>query len=420
MLDFSNCKISAKQYDGSHLNRGIYYNDDLYLMKIHDHVSKRELYSKYDLSDYRNNIISERITCEIIRNILDIPCQETFIGKYFYEEHKKYRDVIICKDFAGETTNISSFNGLVGDSFIVSNKKDRYFNRQNLTLDETINAIEVVEKKYGLQDLNIKLFFWKQFVIDTWIGNFDRHGGNWGFIPKGNSNYIISPIYDCGSTLQGSLKIEYAKKLSISEDGDIFSFLNRKCFSTFRKPFKEREKLNYFDFYSKKEYKKYAEEFKSATNSIIPKIDVEKVNNLIDNCDIELLSTSKDEINIRKQFIKRMLEVRYKYILLPVYNELNNINNAEKDVKRIKHMSQYIYDMNKGTLKPLYKNETDISAWNYRKNQLDSGKYKTYKNTKYNFVQIDNKICIYSYNIESESNAKEIIEKRILKQRVYY
>lgn len=87
----------------------------------------------------------------------------------------------------------------------------------------------------------------------------------------------------------------------------------------------------------------------------------------------------------------------------------------KKDVKRIKHMSQYIYDTNNGTLWPLPKNKTDISAWNYRKNQLDSGKYKTYKNTKYNFVQIDNKICIYSYNIESESNAKEIIEKRILK-----
>ena len=87
----------------------------------------------------------------------------------------------------------------------------------------------------------------------------------------------------------------------------------------------------------------------------------------------------------------------------------------KKDIKRIKHMSQYIYDTNKGILWYLPKNKTEISAWNYRKNQLDSGKYKTYKNTKYNFVQIDNKICIYSYNIESESNAKEIIEKRILK-----
>lgn len=91
------------------------------------------------------------------------------------------------------------------------------------------------------------------------------------------------------------------------------------------------------------------------------------------------------------------------------------MKNIKKDIKRIKHMSQYIYDTNKGILWSLPKSKTEISAWNYRKNQLDSGKYKTYKNTKYNFVQIGNKICIYSYNIESESNAKEIIEKRILK-----
>lgn len=42
--------------------------------------------------------------------------------------------------------------------------------------------------------------FWDMYVIDAWIGNFDRHGANWGFLKK-NNQYRIAPVYDNGSSL---------------------------------------------------------------------------------------------------------------------------------------------------------------------------------------------------------------------------
>ncbi len=41
--------------------------------------------------------------------------------------------------------------------------------------------------------------FWDMFIVDALIGNFDRHGGNWGFIKKDNQ-YRIAPVYDNGSS----------------------------------------------------------------------------------------------------------------------------------------------------------------------------------------------------------------------------
>ena len=40
------------------------------------------------------------------------------------------------------------------------------------------------------------------FVIDSLIGNTDRHNGNWGFLVNKSTDKIkFSPIYDCGSCL---------------------------------------------------------------------------------------------------------------------------------------------------------------------------------------------------------------------------
>ena len=36
--------------------------------------------------------------------------------------------------------------------------------------------------------------------MDALLGNFDRHGANWGFIKEDNK-YTIAPIFDNGSCL---------------------------------------------------------------------------------------------------------------------------------------------------------------------------------------------------------------------------
>ena len=43
------------------------------------------------------------------------------------------------------------------------------------------------------------------FIIDSLIGNTDRHNGNWGFlVNKKTGQVTFSPIYDCGSCLKSN------------------------------------------------------------------------------------------------------------------------------------------------------------------------------------------------------------------------
>lgn len=40
------------------------------------------------------------------------------------------------------------------------------------------------------------------FVVDAYLGNFDRHNGNWGFLVNENTGVKqLAPVFDCGSCL---------------------------------------------------------------------------------------------------------------------------------------------------------------------------------------------------------------------------
>ena len=49
--------------------------------------------------------------------------------------------------------------------------------------------------------------FWEMFVVDALLGNFDRHGMNWGFIKRDNT-YALAPVFDNGSCLFPNLTDE--------------------------------------------------------------------------------------------------------------------------------------------------------------------------------------------------------------------
>ena len=45
------------------------------------------------------------------------------------------------------------------------------------------------------------------YIVDALLGNFDRHGSNWGFLKK-NNQYTLAPIFDNGSCLYPQLSDE--------------------------------------------------------------------------------------------------------------------------------------------------------------------------------------------------------------------
>lgn len=58
-------------------------------------------------------------------------------------------------------------------------------------MEESKKMIDVIETREK---------FWEMFIVDSLIGNTDRHNRNWGFLLNKNTGKTsFSPIYDCGS-----------------------------------------------------------------------------------------------------------------------------------------------------------------------------------------------------------------------------
>lgn len=52
------------------------------------------------------------------------------------------------------------------------------------------------------------------FVIDAFIGNWDRHNGNWRFLYNVETDQMkIAPIFDCGSSLYPQIDDELIKRV---------------------------------------------------------------------------------------------------------------------------------------------------------------------------------------------------------------
>ena len=138
------------------------------------------------------------------------------------------------------------------------------------------------------------------------IANFDRHGSNWGFIKKDNK-YRLSPVFDNGSSLFPQLntdeKIE--KVLDNQEEIDMRIYK----FPTSQVKYNGK-KSSYYEIISSLAF----EECNNALVRIVERIDLKKINKLIDS--VENISEK------RKEFYKMILEQRYEKILFKSYNEL--------------------------------------------------------------------------------------------------
>jgi hypothetical protein len=82
-------------------------------------------------------------------------------------------------------------------------------------------------------------------LLDTWIGNGDRHHENWGFVSQkqGSSDIIyLAPTYDHASSLGRELTDEKRQKRSVSAYA-------QKCFSAFYNDPNDQKPLKTFDLF---------------------------------------------------------------------------------------------------------------------------------------------------------------------------
>ena len=149
-------------------------------------------------------------------------------------------------------------------------------------------------------------YFWEMYIVDAWIGNFDRHGANWGFLKK-NGKYCMAPVYDNGSSLFPKLntdeKIQAVLDSKEEIERRIFQFPTSQILL-------DGKKSSYYEVIHSLSYEECNRELM-------------RVYERISFADVERFIQKTDGISaLRKTFYLTMLRARYEKMLEEPYRML--------------------------------------------------------------------------------------------------
>ena len=174
-IDFSKYELSGTYYGGSERKLGIVIDGDDYMLKF----QKQTAFGK------RNNHISEFIGSHIFE-ICGFATHKTYLG--FRDEEQ----VVACKDFNVFGKQFVPFND-IGESTLDRDKETYQY--------DYVDIMQMLRDNSKLTNVQETISaFWEVYIMDALLGNFDRHGSNWGFI-KENNRYTMAPVFDNGSSL---------------------------------------------------------------------------------------------------------------------------------------------------------------------------------------------------------------------------
>lgn len=286
MIDFTNAIEEFNNYKGSEKKKTLIYKDKKYLVKFPDPIRE-----KNKNISYINNAFSEYIGSNIFK-IIGFKTQTTILGKYEYNGKEKI--VCACEDFTDDENVLYEFENLA-----LSTNPDK-------KIETELNDImEVIEESKMINNKETREKFWDMFIIDSLIGNTDRHNGNWGFLLNKNTGKAeFSPIYDCGSCLNPMLEDEEIEKINETE----LKNLAINCYSCLKE---NGKKINYYIYIKQTKN----EECNNAIKRLLTNINMDEIKKFIDS--IGCIS------NIRKEFYKKIIEQRY-YILKEIYEYIKS------------------------------------------------------------------------------------------------
>ena len=290
-MDFTSSKrILTKAYSGANGKKiSIEYNGKQYMLKFPPSGKNKPT----ELS-YTNSCFSEHLGSSIF-NLCGIKAQNTLLGTY--EVNGKIKTVCACEDFTADGAVLFDFCSI--KNTIIDSEHEG-------AGTELVDLLETIEKQQFVNADVLLEHFWNVFIIDTLLGNFDRHNGNWGFLYNHvNNESEIAPVFDCGSCLLPQADEKVMAKVMKDEDE-----LNARIYRFPTSAIHCRgKKLNYYDFITSMEN----DDCTKALIRMLPRIDLEKINSLID--EEQYLSS------IQKEFYKYYIKQRYEKILMSAFNK---------------------------------------------------------------------------------------------------
>jgi len=290
--DFTNCKrLLGNAYAGANGKKiGIEYNGEQYMLKFPPSGQAK----RTELS-YTNSCLSEHIASSIF-NMIGIKAHKTILGTY--DVNGKTKVVCACKDFTADGSRLYDFCSI---------KNTVIDSGHNGTGTELEDILETIEKQQFVNPAELLEHFWDVFIVDAFLGNFDRHNGNWGFLYNYSTETAsIAPVYDCGSCLLPQ-EDETVMRNVLSNESELHS----RVFTFPRSAIKyQGDKINYYNFLTAAEN----DDCNAALLRIVPQIDMEAIHALID--EVPFLT------DLQRSFYKTYLDARYNLILTPIYDEL--------------------------------------------------------------------------------------------------
>ena len=292
MIDFTNFPTKKKAYGGANGSKlSVVFNNELYMLKLPMHALKNPNLS------YTNSCTSEYLGCHIF-NMLGVKAQETLLGEYEYRG--KVRTVVACKDFTSPKTTIVDFASVKNQ--IIDSASNGYGT-------ELSDILDTIQKQNAVDPKELEEHFWQMFVIDAFIGNWDRHNGNWGFLYNQETDEMeIAPIYDCGSALYPQIDDQLIQKVLASK-----AEMNARVYDVPTSAILINGKRgNYYKIITSLDY----DGCNRAIKQIVPRIKMSEIADLINQ--VEQLST------LQKEFLKKILQLRKELILDVAYQALLN------------------------------------------------------------------------------------------------
>lgn len=281
LIDFSEYELNGKYYGGSERKEGITIDGEDYMIK----------YRKHTAFGKRNNHVSEFVGSHIFE-LCGFNSHVTFLGLRNGEQ------VVACKDFNVEGKQFVPFND-VGESTLDQDKETYQYDYEDI--------MKMLRDNSKLTDVKETIsMFWQIYIMDALLGNFDRHGANWGFI-KENNRYSLAPVFDNGSCLFPNLTDENEMASIINSEIEIDKRIYEFPTSQVKL---NGKKSSYFEVINSLQF----DECNKALCDVMKRCDMPGIMSLIDATPLIT--------NVHKKFYKHMISARYNKILLASYEKL--------------------------------------------------------------------------------------------------